>query len=172
MMEVMRSSRLATLLRRETTVTWSWEASLSRAASSGFISSQAFGTMLLRTSTLAVSVRVCQCSTVRTVLRMKSYSPLGCSENGSQGTVKTWLVHLRWGRCHRSRGVRLPLLAASSFDSLPGELAVVAHAAGGDALPFGVGVAGCGPAGIERLLDVEVGGESRKMSKSARASPG
>ncbi len=66
-----------------------------------------------------------------------------------------------------------PLHAAFVFDLLPGEVAVVAHASGGDALPLEEGVVGGGPAGIEFVSSRRgVSARSRKMSKSGRASPG
>ena len=52
-----------------------------------------------------------------------------------------------------------PLHAARGFDFLPGEVAVVAHAAGGDALPLAEGVVRGRPAGIEYLADAHALGE-------------
>ena len=73
-------------LRRETHGDTIVRPELRRRRPTGFISSHALGTMLLSMSTCAVLVRVCQCSTVRPVLRMKVYSLFGCSVNGSHGT--------------------------------------------------------------------------------------
>jgi len=46
------------------------------------------------------------------------------------------------------------------------------HAAGGDALPLLVGVAGGLPDGVELFADAWLSAKARKMSKSGRASPG
>ena len=61
----------STRLRFEMTLTRSWGFRCRRWASRGFISSQARGDMPSRIGTARVLVRVCQCSTVRPVFRMK-----------------------------------------------------------------------------------------------------
>ena len=52
-------------------------------------------------------------------------------------------------------GCAAPLEAVGVFDLLPGEVGVVAHASGGDALPLQKGIVGSLPTGIELVADAE-----------------
>ena len=120
----------------------------------GLISTQAAGAIASRMPTRPVLVLVCQCSTVRPVLRRKGKSSLGGSESG----LGRHAAQLGSPRCgseigRRNTGGRYrprcllalrtgPLHPARGVDPLVGDAAVVTQPASRHPGPFGEGVLG------------------------------
>lgn len=112
-----------------------------QAASTGFISSHALGTMLSSIFTLAVLVRVCPmldgaaCIEDEVVLFVRLLD-----ERQTRNGIERSFAGGGGKDAVGVEAVATPLYAAFLFKLLPGEFAVVAHAAGGDTLPLFEGV--------------------------------
>ena len=186
---VTRTGTPSTMPRRDTSRTRSPAATPRRRASAGLTSTHPSGARCSRTPTRPVLVRVCQCSTVRPVLRRNGKRSVTASAMGSGETHHSWArpsavwkhaVLVQPGRAadrRRRRGAR-PLHAALGVDAVPRHPRVVAQPPGRHPAPLHEGVLRALPPRVQRLPhpqrlphgqeDVEVGpGQAGRLHRLA-----